>query len=457
MAELEEKANTIEKELTRSVAGFGEALQQVNWQEVQSTLKPGDAAIEFVHYNYYNPDNTDSILYAALLLLPEGKPQLISLFEEREINALLANHQERRADYVNNLYTLDDRGSTVLKQASKSLYELIWKPIAPHLDGVNTIYFSPSGLLHRINLAAIPTGDEQALCDQYDLVQLNSTRQLVIPHQITTNTSSALLMGGIEYDIDSLFIMPRPDDTLENKVLATRGEFEFESADSTLRGGTWNYLKYTEKEVNNIAKLLTSKNYQTNIQTGASATEEIFRENGHLKTSPQILHLATHGFFFPDPDNQQTPTAGEEPGFKTSDHPMIRSGLILAGGNHVWQGNPPIQGREDGVLTAYEISQLDLSNTELVVLSACETGLGDINGNEGVYGLQRAFKIAGAKYLIMSLWQIPDRETKDFMVNFYSHYLEDNMTIPEAFRKTQKEMKDRFYNPYQWAGFVLVE
>ena len=100
---------------------------------------------------------------------------------------------------------------------------------------------------------------------------------------------------------------------------------------------------------------------------------------------------------------------------------------------------------------------MDLSNTELVVLSACETGLGDIKGNEGVYGLQRAFKIAGAKYLMMSLWQVPDRETKEFMVSFYKNWLSKKKDIPEAFRMAQREMRERFINPYAWAGFVLVE
>ncbi|MBK9018430.1 MAG: CHAT domain-containing protein [Saprospiraceae bacterium] len=136
---------------------------------------------------------------------------------------------------------------------------------------------------------------------------------------------------------------------------------------------------------------------------------------------------------------------------------MIRSGLILAGGNYAWQTGKPLKpDMDDGILTAYEISQMNLANTELVVLSACETGLGDIEGNEGVYGLQRAFKIAGAKYLVMSLWQVPDQETSVFMTTFYKHWLEGKTTIPDAFRTTQ-EMRERFINPYQWAGFVLVE
>ena len=113
--------------------------------------------------------------------------------------------------------------------------------------------------------------------------------------------------------------------------------------------------------------------------------------------------------------------------------------------------------REDGILTAYEISQMDLSHTELVVLSACETGLGDIEGNEGVYGLQRAFRIAGARYLIMSLWQVPDKETKEFMEIFYQYWLEKKNNIPEAFRRTQKRMREKYQDLNAWAAFVLVE
>jgi len=132
--------------------------------------------------------------------------------------------------------------------------------------------------------------------------------------------------------------------------------------------------------------------------------------------------------------------------------------LILAGANYAWLNNKPISANiEDGILTASEISLMNLANTELVVLSACETGLGDIVGNEGVYGLQRAFKIAGAKYLIMSLWQVPDFQTQELMTTFYGKWLQDKMSIPDAFRATQQEMREKYQSPWFWAGFVLVE
>ncbi|MFZ1516101.1 MAG: CHAT domain-containing protein, partial [Saprospiraceae bacterium] len=228
-----------------------------------------------------------------------------------------------------------------------------------------------------------------------------------------------------------------------------------------LRGGTWNYLAGTEREVNSIEKLILAAGMKVNLKKGYQATEESFKNIGaNNAPSPRILHIATHGYFFPDPKStaKRTGLNGEQESvFKISDHPMLRSGLIMAGGNVAWQGKQTLEGKEDGILTAYEISQMNLSNTELVVLSACETGLGELQGNEGVYGLQRAFKIAGAKYLIMSLWQVPDKQTSLLMTTFYKKWLEDKMSIPDAFHAAQKELRDIGLDPYQWAGFVLVE
>ena len=133
----------------------------------------------------------------------------------------------------------------------------------------------------------------------------------------------------------------------------------------------------------------------------------------------------------------------------------MRSGLIMSGANRVWMGTSPIEGIEDGILTAYEVSNMDLMNTELVVLSACETGLGDIEGGEGVYGLQRAFRVAGAKTLIMSLWKVPDEQTRELMEKFYTGWLSE-MDKYEAFRNAQDEMRKK-YSPYYWAAFVMVD
>ncbi|TNE56913.1 MAG: tetratricopeptide repeat protein, partial [Bacteroidetes bacterium] len=457
---LETRANEVEKELIRTVAGYGNNLRQVKWSEVQASLKDGEAAIEFTRYRCQGKVSADSIMYAALVLLPgDAAPEFISLFAEKSLDSLLLTQGGRKADYVNNLYMVAERGVIAVHKPRKSLYELVWQPLEPALKATKTIYFSPAGLLHRINLNAIPLDEERTLADKFNLVQVNSTRRLVVPVSASVAANDAVLFGGIQYQVDST-ASASPDTGNNYTDLSSRGELSFSYTDSTLRGSSWDYLKWTRKEVESISAVLNTANYHTTTLTDHQASEEAFQALGQKGTSPKVLHLATHGFFFPDPEDGTGTRSGledSEPVFKMSDHPMIRSGLILAGGNYAWQGKPALPGTEDGILTAYEISQMNLSGTELVVLSACETGLGDIQGNEGVYGLQRAFKMAGAKYLIMSLWQVPDRETKDFMTTFYQHWLEGAMTIPEAFRKTQQEMKERFYNPFQWAGFVLVE
>ena len=467
VTELEEKANTLEKDLARSIAGFSEVTQQVTWQEVQQKLKSNEAAIEFIHYQFVNPNSTDSLMYAALVLRPGMKqPAFIPLFEAKQLDTLLKAQGKTKPEYINQLYALSNQ--------KKSLYQLIWKPLEQELIGASTVYYSPSGLLHRLNLNAIPVptptlaqNKNQSLAERYQLIELGSTRQLVIAAPKTTvdttnakNTIAAQLYGSIQYEMDSSATKIAAVDMNKNTT-ASRG-IDFGLADSTLRGGKWTYLKWTEVEINSLELILTDAGLKADVHKAFAATEESFKRIGAEKPSPRIVHLATHGFFFPDPKlqakNEPTLNGANEPVFKISEHPMIRSGLILSGGNHAWQTGKPLRpGFEDGILTAYEISQMNLSNTELVVLSACETGLGDIQGNEGVYGLQRAFKIAGAKYLVMSLWQVPDFHTQELMTTFYSKWLEDKMSIPDAFRAAQKVMKDKFKEPFYWAGFVLVE
>ena len=456
ISELEEKANLVEKELARAVAAYSDAIRQVKWEDVKANLKTSEAAIEFVHFQVNFPKQTDSTMYAALLILPGSEqPMFIPLFEEKALALLVSSNTERKADYVNELYTLADRGLVKLGTEKSSLYELIWKPLEAELSEVNTVYFSPSGLLHRINIDAIPVSELETIADKYQMITLNSTRQIVIPTKLGNTNNDAVLFGGIQFEQDAN--IPNNEHLLASR---SRGDLSFTSVDSTLRGGTWNYLAGTEREVNTIENIMQTAAMNTTLKKGYEATEESFKNIGtNQSPSPRILHIATHGYFFPDPTISLIKGGpGEaEPVFKLSDHPMLRSGLILAGGNAAWQGNQTLEGREDGILTAYEISQMNLSNTELVVLSACETGLGEIQGNEGVYGLQRAFKIAGAKYLIMSLWQVPDKQTSLLMTTFYKKWLENKMTIPDAFHAAQKELRDVGLDPYQWAGFVLVE
>ncbi|MFN0035681.1 MAG: CHAT domain-containing protein, partial [Saprospiraceae bacterium] len=461
VAQLEVKANDLEKDLARTVAGWGQANKQVTWQEVQAALKPNEAAIEFVHYRFHQKKQTDSTFYAALVLQPGADaPQFIPLFEGGQLTALLQTEGKPKADFYNQLYAASEKGS--------QLYDLIWKPIAAALPEGATVYCSPSGLLHRLNLGAIPTPDGKNLAEKNRLTMLGSTRQLVVPPVSTTQqTATAQLYGGIQYDATPVVATNSNHQT--DDLAARRGPGPHPASpnwggenDSTLRGDNWNYLRWTEVEISAAAEIMQGKGMAVTLKKGAEATEESFKSLGTTGSSPHILHVATHGFFFPDPGLLTSPTGGGEKAgektFKVSDNPMIRSGLVLAGGNQAWKtGKPARPDLEDGILTAYEISQMNLSHTELAVLSACETGLGDLVGNEGVYGLQRAFKIAGARYLIMSLWQVPDFQTQVFMSAFYKHWLEGKMPVPEAFRATQSELRAKYGEAFKWAGFVLVE
>ena len=189
-----------------------------------------------------------------------------------------------------------------------------------------------------------------------------------------------------------------------------------------------------------------------------------------MASNSNILHIATHGFFYPDPKEVQQQEEKVETSeitfrggsrgfgvnsFVENDNPLMRSGLVFAGANDVWSQQAKNDSIDDGVLTAQEVSNIDMRKTELVVMSACETGLGDIKGSEGVYGLQRAFKMAGVNYMIMSLWQVPDKETEEFMTSFYKKLIKQK-DIKQAFAETQKEMRTK-YDPYFWAAFVLIE
>lgn len=466
ITDLMEKANTTEKELIHTVAGFDDIFRQIRWQDVQAALQPGEAAIEFVRYQYYNPNPTDSFIYAAILLKysnpGEILPQMIPLFEERQLASQLPDGND-----------MDRIDESCQGPGGQAIYTLIWQPLDTLLTGVSTVYCSPSGLLHRLNLGALPTDAEHVFGDRRQLVLLGSTRQLAhAPAGSFSGISNAVLMGGINYNsVDS-------SGEISLTVPADGGAFPSAGdgriwSDSTARAerlNEWRYLPATATEVHTIADMLRGNGFNAQVFSDSSASEEIFKQLGRTEPSPRILHIATHGYFFPDPAPQSpeagvrfnSPSAlGHELVFKISSDPMIRSGLILAGANAAWSRGPGTQSpaqREDGILTAYEISQQDMSNTELVVLSACETGLGQIIGNEGVYGLQRAFKIAGAKYLIMSLWQVNDLKTGELMSEFYRQYLIRKLTAPQAFRAAQQAMRARYPgSPYVWAGFVLVE
>ncbi|MCF8297134.1 MAG: tetratricopeptide repeat protein [Saprospiraceae bacterium] len=464
-----------EKEMSRKSENLSFMLKNLKFkfEDVKERLSDDETAIEFIHFQYNDTCWTDSIMYCALLIRKDFKyPKMVYLFNKKDLENLIGEKASLSASpYVSWLYgTKLKQSQNMFTDSAKyktELYDLIWAPIEPYLKGINKVYYSPTGLLHKIAFDAIQTNDTVYLSDKYSMNYMSSTRNLCYDKKSfkLIQDIKLYLFGGIEYNLDST--------TMTSTALEQRGITDISTStarnvsfvtDST-RGGEFSFLSGTVEEVDSINSMFEKKSIPTKTNMSLFATEESFKMLSGLK-EPNIAHIATHGFFSPDPKQlsisekeDATRNAGNENSaaraFTQAKNPLFRSGLIFAGANRVWKGERPIQGIDDGILTAYEISNLNLSNTKLVVMSACETGLGDIKGSEGVYGLQRSFKMAGVDYIIMSLWEVPDYHTSKLMQLFYDNWLK-GMDIREAFRTAQNEMRQK-YDPYYWAAFVLIE
>ena len=444
---LEKQSSEIEKELVQRSQIYSEmqATFKIKWKDVQKQLKDGEVSIEFVNFRYSDDEKiTDSIFYCALVLRKDDTiPQLKYLCEESQLKKVIPPIGTVYRE-INSSYN------------GKDIYSLVWQPINSLLTGIKTIYFAPSGLLNRISMAAISCPDSVELLEKYKLIQLSSTRSLAIGGK-QESIKTAVGDGGIVYDTDSLTMLSKAAQYAQkdSSFVAHRPE-----PNGDTRSG-FRYLPGTLKEVDMIASKLEKNGVETKTISGSNAVEESFISLSG-KESPSIIHLSTHGFYFSEinrsnNNTQNTPSTTGEMRFRSSSDPLLRSGLLMAGANRSWKGLSAPQDVEDGILTAKEVSNMNLMNTQLVVLSACQTGQGDVKGNEGVEGLQRGFKMAGARYIIMSLWAVPDKETTEFMGIFYDNWL-DSKDIHAAFRNTQIAMSNKYKSdPFKWAAFVLVE
>jgi len=432
---LENQANALERSLVSRSQDFGDYRKglQITWVDIKKNLKPDEAAIEFTDYKVREKDGGDAVIYCALIVRSNSEyPEMIKLFNEGQLKAIINTSRENNISSINDIY-----GTT--NKNDDRLYNLIWKPIEAYLTGVKNVYLSPSGLLYKISFPAISNGRNTYLCDKYQIQVKGSTGNNDGQNLFSLDKNpSVLVFGGIQYS--------------RNK--------------SDLQ--VWNYLEGTKNEGDKINSILKKGNIEVRYLTDNNATETFFKQNA---PKYNVIHLATHGFFFADPnevrfeEKKQVVEYGQITfrgagrgfgvnSFVNSENPLMRSGIVLAGANDVWVKTEKEE-TDDGVLTAQEVTQIDMRKNDLVVLSACETGLGDIKGSEGVYGLQRALKMAGVKYIIMSLWEIPDKETVEFMGIFYNNLL-NVKDIKEAFYRTQKEMRAK-YDPYYWGAFVLME
>lgn len=427
-------SNTLERKLAIASETFRLTSQNARWQDVQAALAPGEAAIEFAQLK--NP-KTDSTLYMAWVLRAgDTYPQQVFLFEEKELGQIAATRR---------LYTPEPPAT------GKNLHQLLWKPLEPMLKGVSTIYYAPAGILHQINLGAVPVSASAVLDDRFHLHRLVSTRQIIslknAPAAPALN--AALVFGGIRYESDSL-ALASTNTILDNPVpdaLTSRNR-------GATFGSEWSFLTGSLQEAVSVRQRLETAGAKVSFADGFHASEGYFKKSVQSAPAPAVLHLATHGFFVTAADSSA------HSGFATAENPMARAGLALSGANRVWGGEQPFGGQEDGILTALEISRMDLSGTELAVLSACGTGQGKIEAGEGVLGLQRAFKMAGVHYVIMTLWNVQDEDAQQFMDFFYGQWLTQKKSIPDAFRAAQQRMRAIHATPFQpmaWAGFLLLE
>ena len=450
---IEANIESMEKELNRSSAGFFNQQRAVNAtvETVKSQLQESEAAIEFVKFNLYNIKLTDSTIYAAYILSKsDSVPVFVPLCAEKQLQKLFDSAGTTATSMVSSFYRGTElKSKSSAKALGKELFNLLWAPLEPYLEGIKIVSYSPAGKLFSIAFHALPVDSNTILMDKYKLNQYSSTRQVALRNkeEKTKVPQRITLFGDATFTLDSTTIA-------KSKTGNSNISNNYTPQNRGTRGGTWTNLPGTAEEIKKVKKLFDRNKISTQFYTQTTATEENLKSlSGN---SPQVLHIATHGFFLPEPDKKRrdNPFSSDNT-YTLADDPLLRSGLILAGGNYAWSGKTPIEGVEDGLATAYEISQLDLSNTELVVLSACETALGDVKGSEGVFGLQRAFKMAGVKKMIVSLWQVPDKETAELMTAFYSYWL-GGKTVEAAFTQAQADMRKK-YSPYYWAAFVLVE
>ncbi len=401
----------------------------IDWKEIQKNLRDGDLAIEFANFK---DTAAKQLVYVALVLKKDmTAPEIVKLYESDEF------YDIKPREYYN----------------TPKLYNIIWRPLAKYLEGVKTVYFSPVGQIHTIGIEYLSGDDGKIFAEKFDTYRLSSTRELAMTRAINPNRKASTY-GGIQYEFskDEWQELKGNDDNYAPSIYR-----DIPQIAANLRGLGMGYLEGTKLESASIAALLRSADYDVTALSDAAATEESFKMLSG--TGLKILHIGTHGFY-------ETAADMENAGYKffsenqqsEEDRSLSCSGLLFAGANSALdpKRNAEIpEGADDGVLTAKEISRLDFQGLDLVVLSACQTGLGEITG-EGVFGLQRGFKKAGAQTIVMSLWKVADESTQLLMVEFFKN-LTAGQSKRAAFLAAQKTVREKYPNPLHWAAFVMVD
>jgi CHAT domain-containing protein/Tfp pilus assembly protein PilF len=433
MDTLAREQERLEGELSARSAAFRQAVAPVTLEGVHQRLPADAALIEWFRYQPFDPRGKDDRAkwgpprYVAYVLRREGDPAAIDLGAAQDINKLVSDFRA----------ALSDPARPPFEEVGKELFRKLIKPLQASLSGINRLLLSPDGALNLVPFAALTDEHGEYVAQRFELTYLTSGRDLLSLAAPAPARGNPVVMADPAYGPSTSG--PPPD------IGAYR------SSDLDRSGLVFTPLAGTAAEAKALQGLL--KLDEQEVFTGANATEQKLKG----LHGPRILHVATHGFFLSD---QQVAAAAlrpvsfsaETPPLPLGENPLLRSGLALAGANARRSGES-----DDGILTAAEAAQLDLRGTQLVVLSACETGLGEVQQGEGVYGLRRALVLAGAQAQLVSLWKVADAQTQALMVDYYQRLLKGEGRSA-ALREAQKAMiaNPATQHPYYWAAFVPI-
>lgn len=413
---LENRSNDLEKLLSQKSAGFRSQFDkgETRWKDVQKSLHQGEAAVEILRIR--KKYTRDSIYYVGLVVRPsEASPELLIWPKGSKLESRLFKFHRNTIKF----HVVDTLS-----------YGYFWQPLAAHLSGASTVYLSCDGVFNKVNFNSLfNPKTKHWVIDDFTIRLVSNTRELAEERRNTSMTKSASIFGYADFNLG----LTTP--TGGNSKLTLARTFGFDGEQIPV-------LPATEKEVDGVQKILLGKNWASRVFKKVEASEENIKKADNA----EVIHIATHGFFLSDVDMD------EDEGSELLSNPLFRSGVLLSGAG---VERSMRQNQEDGVLTSYEAMNLNLEKTDLVVLSACETGLGEIRNGEGVYGLQRSFLVAGANSVLMSLWQVDDVATQELMNTFYTFWL-DGLDRSQAFRKAQLVMKEKYNVPYFWGAFVLI-
>ena len=459
LKQMREEKYQLERALVRGCKEYGSFTENldIDASQIAQALQPDEAAIEFADIYIHGMGTT----YLALLLTHDSpQPRLLRLFSEEDLKDLKygggQNFMQAMKDKegINQIYNDPRFGS------------MLWGPLMKHLEGIRKIYFSPTAMLYQMGIEYMPCDSTQRIDDRFDVYRLSSTK-LLARRQDAKPIRTATIYGGLEYDMDLAELRYQHEHLsngeLEN-LLATSDlndrDLDYgmqRTLDSLMLRGSVNYLEGTEHEVQNIAEQLMQHDVHSRVLMKQEGTEETFKALSG--TNRSLIHIATHGFSYSEQNEDERKLLMAYLNDQTTDldNTLNYSGLLFSGANYALRGNKVPAGLEDGVLTAREIAQTDLGQVDMVVLSACQTALGEIR-EDGVFGIQRGFKKAGAHSLMMSLWKVDDKATFTMMTAFYT-YLMQGMERTRAFRMAQQDLRSdpETATPYCWASFILLD